>query len=72
MKLVANIKSNKFNKFINDPRTKKAVQFAKENWRDIGGVIAVALIVQDADTTADMAEASLTLDIMTAASEGVI
>jgi hypothetical protein len=54
--------------FTSDPVT----TFVKENWREIAAVAAVALIVEDVDTAADMAETSLTLDILTAVNEGVI
>jgi hypothetical protein len=65
-------KTSKFRSFINDPRTRKAVQFGKDNWRDIAAVAAVALIMEDVDTAADLAESSFTLDVMTAITEGVI
>ena len=45
--------------FFSDPVT----TFVKENWRDIATVAAVALIVEDVDTAAD---------ILTATTEGVI
>ena len=45
--------------FFSDPVT----TFIKENWRDIATVAAVALIVEDVDTAAD---------ILTATTEGVI
>ena len=54
--------------FTSDPVT----TFVKENWREIAAVAAVALIVEDVDTAADLAETSLTLDILTAVNEGVI
>ncbi len=65
-------KTSKFRSFINDPRTRKAVQFGKDNWRDIAAVAAVALIMEDVDTAADLAASSFTLDVMTAINEGVI
>ena len=72
-KLIPNIKArSKFSKLINDPRTQKIAALAKDNWREIAAVAAVALIMEDVDTAADMAETSLTLDILTAVSEGVI
>ena len=63
---------SKFSKLINNPRTQKIAALAKDNWRDVAAVAAVALIMEDVDTAADMAEASLTLDVMTAITEGVI
>jgi len=63
---------SKFSKLINDPRTRKIAALAKDNWRDVAAIAAVALIMEDVDTAADMAEASLTLDVMTAITEGVI
>ena len=45
--------------FTSDPVT----TFVKENWRDIATVAAVALIVEDVDTAAD---------ILTSSTEGVI
>ncbi len=63
---------SKFSKLINDPRTRKIAALAKDNWREVAAVAAVALIMEDVDTAADMAEASLTLDVMTAITEGVI
>ena len=72
-KLISNIKTrSKFSKLINDPRTQKIAALAKDNWREIAAVAAVALIMEDVDTAADIAEASLTLDYMTAITEGVI
>ena len=61
-----------FKKLLNDPRTKKAVAFAKDNWRDIAVVSALVLIAEDVDTAADMAETNLALDVVTRVSEGVI
>ena len=66
------IKTSKFSRFINDPRTKKAVQFGMDNWREIASVAAVALIMEDVDTAADLAQSSFTLEVMTAITEGVI
>ena len=63
---------SKFSKLINNPRTRKIAALAKDNWREVAAVAAVALIMEYVDTAADMAEASLTLDIMTAITEGVI
>jgi len=63
---------SKFSKLINDPRARKIAALAKDNWREVAAVAAVALIMEDVDTAADMAEASLTLDVMTAITEGVI
>jgi len=63
---------SKFSRFMHDPRAQKAGRLLKENWREIASVIAVAYIMDDVDTAADMAEASFTLDLMTALSEGVI
>ena len=63
---------SKFSKLINNPRTRKIAALAKDNWRDVAAIAAVALIMEDVDTAADMAEASLTLDVMTAITEGVI
>ena len=72
-KQISNIKArSKFSKLINDPRTQKVAAFAKDNWREIATVAAVVLIIEDVDTAADLAEASLTLDYMTAITEGVI
>jgi len=72
-KQISNIKArSKFSKLINDPRTKKIAALAKDNWREIATVVAVVLIIEDVDTAADVAEASLTLDYMTAITEGVI
>ena len=41
-----------------------------ENWKEI--VIAAAYIMEDLDTVAEMAETSAAVDVLTAASEGVI
>jgi len=65
-------KTSKFSRFINDPRTKKAVQFGMDNWREIASVAAIALIMEDVDTAADLAQSSFTLEVMTAITEGVI
>jgi len=71
--LTSNSKArSKFSKLINDPRTQKIAAFAKDNWREVAAIAAVALIMEDVDTAADLAETSLTLDILTAVSEGVI
>ena len=63
---------SKFSKLINNPRTRKIAALAKDNWRDVAAIAAVALIMEDVDTAADLAETSLTLDILTAVNEGVI
>ena len=72
MNLQTTTAKTKFKSFINNPRTKKAMSFAKDNWREIAAFGALALIVDDLDTAADIAEASLTLDVITASTEGVI
>ena len=61
-----------YSKLIDDPRTRKIAALAKDNWRDVAAIAAVALIMEDVDTAADLAETSLTLDILTAVNEGVI
>ena len=43
-----------------------------ENWKEIVVVIAAAYIMEDLDTVAEMAETSAVVDVLTAASEGVI
>jgi PHD/YefM family antitoxin component YafN of YafNO toxin-antitoxin module len=43
-----------------------------ENWKEIVIVIAAAYIMEDLDTVAEMAETSAAVDVLTAASEGVI
>lgn len=72
-KLISATKAcNKFSKLINDPRAKKIAALAKDNWREVAAIAALALIIEDVDTAADYAQASLTLDVMTAITEGVI
>jgi hypothetical protein len=72
MKIAKISKTSKLNKLCNDPRTKKVVAFTKANWKDIAGVVAVALLLEDIDTAADMAEGSFIVDLLTAQAEGVI
>ena len=67
-----NATRNKFRNFINDPRTQKVAAIAKDNWFDIAVVTGLALIAQDADTTAEYAEATFTIELLEAISEGVI
>jgi hypothetical protein len=54
------------------PQGKKALAFAKEHWEDIAMGLAMVIIIEDIDDMADHAHVSATLDVMTAAKEGVI
>jgi hypothetical protein len=54
------------------PQGEKVLAFAKDNWRDIALGLATVLIVEDIDDLTDHAHVSATLDVMTAAKEGVI
>lgn len=63
---------NKASRFVNDERTKKALRIAKDNWFEVAVVAGVALIAQDADTTAEYAQATFTVELLEAISEGVI
>ena len=66
------IRESLLNRFIKDPRTRKVAGVVCDHWKEIAGVLVVGLIMEDVDTVADMAEASFSVDLMTAMSDGVI
>lgn len=66
------IRESVLDRLIKDPRTRKVADVVCDHWFEIASVIAVAYIMEDVDTAADMAEASFALDLMTAMAEGVI
>lgn len=66
------IRESVLDRFIKDPRTRKVAGVVCDHWKEIATVVAVAYIMEDVDTAADMAEASFALDLMTAMAEGVI
>jgi hypothetical protein len=72
MKIAKISKTSKLNKLCNDPRTKKVVAFTKANWKEVLGVVAITLLLEDIDTAADMAEGSFIVDVLTARAAGVI
>lgn len=69
---VNNCFRNRVSRFLNDERTAKAVRILKDNWVDIAVVAGICLIAQDADTTAEYAEATFSIELMEAIAEGVV
>lgn len=70
---------NTFLPFNNDstfqqlkPAFKKLGAWIKENWFEIVALCFAAAIVEDVEDVADHSHMSATIDVMTAAAEGVI
>jgi hypothetical protein len=54
------------------PAFKKLGVWIKENWFEIVALCFAAAIVEDVDDVSDYSHMSATIDVMTAAAEGVI
>ncbi len=54
------------------PHSEQVMTFAKENWRDISLGLALCFAIEDIDDMADNSQISATLEVLTAAKEGVI